>query len=370
MGKSEKREFFSAAWWKKLPGNLWHLLLRSPLASLIAAIIFGGIIIEILGYSAFTTYGALVTGAFSDFGKVIITLAQMTPVMFTGLAYAIVSRAGLTNLGMEGQLLGGAMAAAIVGLYVPEAIVFLGPIPALLAAAVVGGLIALIPALLKRWLGSNEMLISLMLNYVVELFTIYLVNYVVATPDNITPATSPVLPSSKLTTLIPGSQLSSGFLIAIVIAVIMWFFLYKTGPGYMLRATGVNLSASNFKGINVKQYSVWAFVVGGMIAGLGGAVQVLGVHGNFIQGMSPGYGWDGMSAALLGGCEPIGVIFGSLVFGAMRSGGIYLSRTTDIPSDFIYVIEGILMMFIATPMLLRRLQRKNRASQEVGNGSH
>lgn len=344
-------------------GAFWKLLIKSPLASLIVALIAGGIIIEIIGYSALETYGALVVGAFSSWGNIVTTLAQMTPVMFTGLSYALANRAGMINLGMEGQLLGGAMAAALVGLYFPESVAFLGPLPALVAAGLAGGFVAFIPALLKRLLGSNEMLISLMLNYVVTLYTIYLVNYVVMSPTNITPATSPVQPWAMLGKLVSGSQLSTGFLIAIAIALLLWFFLYKTGPGFMLRAIGSNRSAATFKGINANAYAMNAFTVAGVIAGLGGAVQVLGVHGNFIQGMSPGYGWDGMSAALLGANEPFGVLLGSLVFGAMRSGGIYLARTTKTPSDFIYVIEGILMLFIATPALLRRMLTKK---QKIG----
>jgi len=348
---SNKFSVFKGSEKESLPKRLLTALINSPLASFIMAIIIGGIFIQIIGYNAFKTYGSLFVGAFSDWSKIVVTLAQMTPVMFTGLSYTIAYRAGLLNLGMEGQLLMGAMTAAVVGQYVNV----LGPVGALVAAAIAGGIVAAIPALLKRFLNSNEMLISLMLNYVVTLFTGYLVNYVVMDPNNITPTTAPVKEWAELPKLVAGTQLNAGWLIAVAIAFVMWYFLYYTGPGYMLRATGTNLSASAFKGINVKTYSVGAFIVAGMIAGVGGAVQVLGVHGNFIQGMSPGYGWDGMSAALLGGCEPIGTILGSLVFGAMRAGGIYMARVTDTPSDFIYVIEGVLMLFIATPAILRKM---------------
>jgi ABC-type uncharacterized transport system permease subunit len=333
-------------------------LTDSPFLSFLVALVLGGIIIEVVGHSAVQTYIALFKGAFSSWRNFVITLTQMTPVIFTGLSYTIANKVGLINLGMEGQLLGGAMGAALVGLYLPDQIACFGPVPAILAAGIVGGCVAFIPAFLNRILSSNEMLISLMLNYVVSLMTIYLVNYVVQTPDNITPATSPVRKWAELTKLVPGTQLSTGLLIALALVFLLWFFLYKTGAGFMVRAVGLNRGVSEFKGINAKQYSMMAFVIAGCVAGIGGAVQVLGVHGNFIQGMSPGYGFDGMAAALLGGLEPVGLIFGSLVFGAMRSGSIYLSRTTTTPADFIYVIEGLLILFIATPSIIRRLLRQ------------
>ncbi|MEG1523675.1 MAG: ABC transporter permease [Clostridia bacterium] len=349
---------------KELPMAIWSYFLRSPIASLLAAIIVGGIIIQLNGYSALETYSALLKGAFSDWNKIVTTMTQMTPVMFTALAYTIGYRAGLINLGMEGQLIGGALAAAIAGYFVPAQFAFLGPLPAIVAAMLAGGFIAAIPAVLKRWLNSNEMLISLMLNYVVDLFSIYMVNFVVKSSDNITPATSPVQPWAMLGKIVPNSQLSTGFLLAIVLTILLWLFLYKTSAGFKLRATGINKSAATFKGIQSNRVAMYAFIMSGMIAGIGGAVQVLGVHNYFIQGMSPGYGWDGLSAALLGSCEPFGGVLGSLVFGAMRSGSIYLSRTTSIPSDFIYVIEGTLMIFVATPALMRRLLKRNQAKKQ------
>ena len=346
--------------------KFWNFLIVSPVSALVVAFVASGIIITLIGYNPFLTYGYLLVGAFGSVNNIVGTLGQMTPVLFTGLAFMLANRASLSNLGMEGQFLGGAMASALIAVALPG---WVGGIArvlvALLAGALVGGLIALIPAILKRLLSSSEMLISLMLNYVVDLFTVYLLNYVVQNPDNITPATTPIPDSAKLPQLVHGSQLTVGFIIAISIAVICWVFLYKTVPGYRVRAIGSNESAAGYKGINAKRTMMWVMIASGAIAGLGGAVQIQGVHYSFIKGMSPGYGWDGVSAALLGGGEPLGTVLGTLVFGALRSGSMYLGRMYSVPSDFIYMLEGSMLFFIAAPTILHRLKRDLRRYERL-----
>lgn len=339
----------------------WNWFIVSPISAIILSFIISGILIAILGYNPFITYKYLLTGAFGGFDKIVSSLALMTPVLFCGMSHMLASRVGMSNLGMEGQFLGGAMAAALVALVCPPWLGHIGSIlVCLLASIAVGGFIAFIPAFIKRKLGGSEMLTSLMLNYVVDLFTLYLLHDVVQNPGNIVPATSPIPEYAKMTQLISGTQLTTGFILAIVIAAILWGFLYKTVPGYKVRAIGVNPSASRFKGLNEKRTQMWIFIVAGAIAAVGGAVQILGVHYSFIQGMSPGYGWDGVSASLLGSCEPFGVILGALVFGALRSGSMYLGRMYSVPSDFIYMLEGTTMLFIAAPAILRRLKRSIR----------
>lgn len=344
--------------------GVWNWFVVSPVCALIVSFLISGILIAFLGYNPFLTYGYLLTGAFGGIDQIVGSLALMTPVLFCALSHMLGSRVGLSNLGMEGQFLGGAMTAALVALACPASMGHLPTVVICLASgALMGGLIAAVPAIIHRRLGGSEMLISLMLNYVVDLFTIYLLHDVVQNPDNITPATSPIGDHAKLTQLSPGTQLTTGFLLAVVIAALLWIFLYKSVPGYKLRAIGVNPSAARFKGMNEKRTRMWAFIVAGCIAGIGGAVQIQGVHYSFIQGMSPGYGWDGVSAALLGSCEPFGVILGSFVFGALRSGSMYLGRMYSVPSDFIYMLEGTMMLFIAAPAILRKLKRETKKAE-------
>lgn len=337
--------------------RFWNWLIVSPVSAMLCSFVISGILIALLGYNPFITYGYLLTGAFGGMDKIVSSLALTTPVLFCGLSHMLGARVGVSNLGMEGQFLGGAMTAALVALVCPTS---MGRIPViiicLLSGALMGGVIGAVPAIIKRKLGGNEMLISLMMNYVVDLFTLYLLHNVVQNPDNITPATSPIPNEARLTQLVSGTQLTTGFLMALVISGLLWVFLYKTVSGYKVRAIGINPSVSRYKGMNEQRTMMWVFTVAGAIAGIGGAVQIQGVHYYFIQGMSPGYGWDGISAALLGSCEPLGTILGSLVFGALRSGSMYLGRMYSVPSDFIYMLEGLTMLFIAAPALLRKLK--------------
>lgn len=336
-------------------GVFWEKLLLSPFASFVIALIVGAVVIACTGYSVSDAYGAMVTGAFGSIDNLIVTLSQATPVLFTALAYAFASKSGVINLGMEGQFLAGAMAATLAGIYLPSMPSWIAPVFPALAAILSGILVALIPAAIRRFLGGDDMLTSLLLNYVVTLFTEYLVNYPFRSPENIAPATISIQSYAEIPLLVEGTQLSYGLIIGIAIAVWMYYYLYKTVPGYEMRAIGQNSEAANFKGIQAKNISFKALLISGAIAALGGGLMVQSVYHNFIQGISPGYGWDGMSAALLGGCGPFGTILGSVVFGALRSGGIYMSRVTTLPADFISVIEGILLLFVAAPAIMRRL---------------
>lgn len=337
--------------------QFWNWLIVSPVSAMLCSFVISGILMALLGYNPFITYGYLLTGAFGGFDKIVSSLALMTPVLFCALSHMLGARVGVSNLGMEGQFLGGAMTSALVALVCPPSIGRFGVIViCLCAGAVMGGVIGAVPAIIKRKLGGNEMLISLMMNYVVDLFTLYLLHDVVQNPDNITPATAPIPDAAKLTQLVPGTQLTTGFLLALAISGLLWVFLYKTVSGYKVRAIGINPGVARYKGMNEQRTMMWVFIAAGAIAGVGGAVQIQGVHYSFIQGMSPGYGWDGISAALLGSCEPVGAILGSLVFGALRSGSMYLGRMYSVPSDFIYMLEGITMLFIAAPALLRKLK--------------
>lgn len=341
----------------------WNAFLNTPISSLILAILVSAIIVLLLGYNPIEIFRYLIIGAFGSWNNLVTTFSQMTPVMFCGLSYLLARKCGLSNMGMEGQYLLGAFAAAIVGIYVPDWLLFLGPVVPLLAAAFFGSLIAFVPIILKRLFGSSEMLVSLMMNYALLYLCQYLVNYVFMNPDNIIPVTSPVREQTHLSQLVHGSQLTTGFLIAIVITVVMWFILYKTVPGYKIRAIGANPSVSLHKGLNLGSVRMWTYIIAGAIAGLGGGVQVLGVHYYYIHGMTTNYGWDGIAAALLGGGEPFGNLAGSLVYGALRAGALNLSRMTDVNSDFVFVIEGVMLLFIATPELMRRFRMKEKAKQ-------
>ena len=345
----------------------WNYFLKTPISSLVLAIIVSAILVYLLGYNPFETFGYILYGAFGSWNNIVATMSQMTPVLFCGLSYLLARKCGLSNMGMEGQYLMGAFSAAVVGIYIPDWLLFFGPVVPLIIAGLFGAFIAFIPIILKRTLKSNEMLISLMINYALLFLCQYLVNYTFMDPNNIIPVTSPVKQKAYVGLIVPGSQLTYGFLLAIIITAALHFFFYKTIPGYKVRAVGANGSVALHKGLNNGRIQMWTYIVAGAIAGIGGGCQVLGVHHYYIHGMTTNYGWDGIAAALLGGGEPIGNFFGSLVYGALRAGGLNLSRMTDVNSDFIFVIEGVMLLFIATPELMRRFTVKVNNDEDEDN---
>ena len=344
--------------------TVFNKFLTTPAAALIIAFVICGIILKCLGYQAFEAYGALFKGAFGNAAGIARTLAQFTPVMFTGLAYTIAMKAKVVNLGAEGQFVGGGMAAALAGVYLPTILPYpIGFIIPLMIGVIAGALLGGFPALLNRQFRADIMLLSLMLNYIIILIT----NWMTKGPfqgEGANPATAIIKRSAEIPLLKSNSQLHLGFILALLAAVAFHIFLYKTPAGMEYRIVGLNPGVASYKGINRNKVIMRAMLISGGIAGMGGACMVLGVYHNFMVNMSPGYGWDGVAASLLGAGEPLTTAFGAFVFGAMRSGSVYLGRTTKIPSDFIFVIEGILIMFIVTPYLLKRLSIKEKKEEK------
>jgi ABC-type uncharacterized transport system permease subunit len=331
--------------------------------SFVLAIITATVLIQLAGFSVLEGYRAMLEGIFGSTITIADVFARATPLIFTGLSVAIALRAGLFNVGTEGQLLLGAMAAALVGL--------IGGIPAWIhiplaffAAAIVGGLWGMVPAFLKARFHAHEVITTIMLNYVVILFTGYLANYTFHPESEMMPATDYIVRSAELPRLIPGSQLTIALFVAIICAVLLGLLLKRSYLGYEIRAVGLNAQAAEAKGISQTRIWVLTMLISGAVAGMGGAGEVLGVHRRFIEGFSPGYGFDGIAVALMGSSDPLGTVPAGIVLGAIRSGALMMDRTTRIPADFVVVIQGLILIFLSVPGLLRIILEKRRAVVE------
>jgi simple sugar transport system permease protein len=326
------------------------------------AFLVGALVLLVSGFSPIEAYGSLLVGAFGDIYGLGQTLTQTTPIVFTALAFLFAFKAGLFNIGAEGQFLVGAFAAAIAGISfngLPSII----HIPlALLVGAVVGGLWALIPALLKTELGAHEVITTMMLTYVAIYVTGYLANDVFRAEGWV--AQTPLIVSSaELPRILPPTQLSASLFLGILLVGLTYYVLQKTILGYEVRAIGLNPLAAKNAGINVKRGLIIALVISGALAGLGGAGEVLGVHRRFIDGFSPGYGWDGLAVALIGGLNPIGALLAALLFGILRSGGMTMNRVTGVPIDIVTILQGLVILFVAAPVIIKYL-RKRRAKND------
>ncbi len=331
--------------------------------SFILAIITATVLIQLAGFSVLEGYQAMLEGIFGSTITIADVFARATPLIFTGLSVAIALRAGLFNVGTEGQLLLGAMAAALVGLV--EGIPAWIHIPlAFFAAATAGGLWGMVPAFLKARFHAHEVITTIMLNYVVILFTGYLANYTFHPESEMMPATGYIVRSAELPRLIQGSQLTIALFVAIICAVLLGLLLRRSYLGYEIRAVGLNAQAAEAKGISQTRIWVLTMLISGAVAGMGGAGEVLGVHRRFIEGFSPGYGFDGIAVALMGSSDPLGTVPAGIVLGAIRSGALMMDRTTRIPADFVVVIQGLILIFLSVPGLLRIILEKRRSVVE------
>jgi len=324
--------------------------------AILIAFLAGAMALLATGYSPLKAYSAMIKGAFGDVYGIGQTLTQASPIIFTALAFLLAFKCGLFNIGAEGQLLVGAFATALVGISFHGLPAFIHAPMALTAGALAGGLWGLIPAILKTRFGAHEVITTMMLNYIALYLTGYMVNYPYKAPGWVS-QTVPIEKSAELPRILQPTQLSASIVIAVFAAVILQYMLRRTTFGYRVRAVGLKLSVAEGSGINTKRTMILSLALSGAIAGLGGSGEIMGVHRRFIEGFSPGYGWDGLAVALVGGLNPIGVLLAAVLFGAIRSGGMVMTRTTGVPLDLINVLQSLVIFFVAVPMLARLFKR-------------
>jgi len=343
---------------KELPGPSPRLsVFRTQLVAILMAFVVGAIVLQLTGYSPVEAYGAMLRGAFGDTYGIGQTLTHATPIIFTALAFLFAFKSGLFNIGAEGQFLVGALGAAIVGISFERLPAVVHVPLALLVGAIAGGLWGFIPAFLKTRFGAHEVITTMMLSYVALYLTGYMVNYPFKAPGWVA-QTVPISPSAALPRILPPTQLSASIFVAGLLTLGTQYVLRKTTFGFEIRATGLNPDAAQNAGINVDRKLILALVVSGAIAGLGGSGEILGVHRRFIEGFSPGYGWDGLAVALVGGNNPYGAVLAAVLFGALRSGGMIMTRATGVPLDIVFLLRALVILFVAAPTLIRSLLKR------------
>jgi general nucleoside transport system permease protein len=326
-----------------------------PIIAVLLGILVGTIIMIVTGYNALAAFIALWNGAFGEvyyFGEVI---RQVTPLILAGLSVAFAFRTGLFNIGVEGQLIVGWLAAVWVGIAfdLPPGI---HAIVAVLAAAVAGALWAFIPGLLKAKFRVHEVIVTIMLNYTALHVTNYLIRTVLSERSDRTEMIkeTATLRSPFLEGLTDYSRLHWGIVIALIAVFIMWFLLEKTTRGYELRAVGFNQHASHYAGMNVDTNIILSMVISGAFAGLAGAMEGLGTFGYAsIKGGFTGVGFDGIAVALLGANGPIGVILAALLFGALKVGALNMPLEAGVPNELVDIIIALIVFFVAASYMIR-----------------
>lgn len=323
-----------------------------PLAAVIVGLLIGTAVLVAHGVNAMAAYSALWQGSFGNLVAIGRTLEKTTPLVFSGLALAFAFKAGLFNIGAQGQLLLGALAAAVVGFGLKGLPAVIHIPLALVSGAAVSGLYAFLQGVLKVYTGAHEVITGIMLNYVAINLTDYLVAgpFKDPTPGNIIARTSLIQDTSQIPQL---GCLPLGFVIGLGAALILWWLMKKTILGFELRTIGLNVSAAQYAGINVKRLLVLTMFFSGILAGLGGAVETQGVVHRYQPGFNVGLGFDGITIALLARTHPLGVIPAALLVGAMRAGSNQMQFSAGVSPEIIDVILALILFLVAADRLLR-----------------
>lgn len=325
------------------------------------AVTVGSVVLLASGSNPLDVYGLMLREAFGDTQRFAATLTAATPVLFTGLATALSFRTGVFNVGIEGSFVAGGLATAVVGYSLSG---LPGPIlitVALLAGATVGLLVVAGPGLLlARW-GVDEVVTTLMINFIVAGVAAWLVNNFLLAQGVANSATPLIAPQAQLPRLLPPSQLHFGLIVGIGVAALYGAWMRRSSTGYELRMTGVNARFADAQGLRVSHAMIVAVLISGAIGGLGGGVHALGVVNRFVVGFSPGYGFTGIAVALLGRNSAIGVILAALLFGALASAGATVQLFSNIPLDIIDVLQGTIMIFAVVQIVSLTRGRGNAA---------
>lgn len=347
---------------KRLKELLNSLLV--PLLAIITAIIIGGIIIAVVGGNPFAAYLGLAQGAFGSAKALSETAVWATPYIFAGLAVALAFKGGLFNIGAEGQLAVGAVVSALIGYALPgwlhTSLPWFIHLPLTMGLGVLGGAIwGAIPGALKAYTGGHEVINTIMMNYIALNITSFLLNGPMRDPNplNLSAKTPDIAVSARIPPIFPGLRVHWGFVLALLMAVFVWWLLQKTTLGFEIRTVGANPDAAKYAGINVKWNIILTMGISGALAGLAGVIEVTALNYRHELGFAVGYGFDAIAIALLGKNNPYGVVLAAILFGAMRNGGTRMQFLTQIPVDIISVIQALILLFVAADAIIRFIYR-------------
>jgi ABC-type uncharacterized transport system permease subunit len=343
-----------------------------PLLAMLSALLIGAAMLLLLKANPLQAYAALVAGVFGSVYGFTQSLVKATPLLLVGLGICISFRASVINIGGEGQIIAGALLATWFSLAFRTWPGWL-LLPATMVMGFIGGAVwGFVPGILKARLNVNEILTTVMMNAI----AIQLMNFLLQGPmidpagvmaGTFLPQTERLPEQVWLPRLVPQTLLHAGAIIAVVLAVAVYIFLWRTTIGYRIRAVGLNREASRHAGINVPFYQALSLTLSGGFAGLAGVVEVIGVQHRLLEGISSGYGFSGIVAALFGGLHPLGLIPASWLFGSLLVGADKMQRAVQVPSALIDTVLGLVVMFVVGSAFLSRRWAARRALAAAGS---
>jgi simple sugar transport system permease protein len=327
-----------------------------PLLSVLVAMIFGGIMIAVQGINPLFAYEVLFKTAFLSLDGIAVTLAKATPLILSGLAVAVCLRAGLFNIGAQGQLISGALASAWAGYNFVGLPMFVHIPLAMLFGATFGALVAFIAGALKAYRGVHEVITTIMLNSMVIAIADYLASTPFKEPDQPLTRTPAIQDSARIPDIF---GLPFGFFIAIAFSIALWWLLKNTTTGFRIETIGRNRNAGWYAGISVKRVTILSMIFGGSIAGIAGAIETLSITGRFEPAFNAGLGFDGITVALLGRGNALGVIPAAILIGGMRAAGSTVQFKTGVSPEIVDLLLALILFFVTAPLLARLFKRRH-----------
>lgn len=341
-----------------------------PVAGMLIALLIGAIMLAILRANPLDAYAAMVSGAVGSVYGLTQTLVKATPLLLVGLGICIAFRASVINIGAEGQIIAGALAATWFPLAFRTWPGWLLIPSTLIVGFLAGAAWGFVPGILKARFRVNEILSTVMMNSIALQLMNLLIRGPLMDPSGIEAGTylaqSERLPEQVwLPRLVPQTLLHAGAILALVLAVAVYFFLWRTTIGYRIRAVGLNPDASRYAGINVPFYQALSLTLAGGFAGIAGVVEVIGVQHRLLDGITSGYGFSGIVAALFGGLHPLGMIPASILFGGLLVGADQMQRAVQVPSSLIDAMLGLVVLFVVGSALWTRRWTAKRQMQAL-----
>lgn len=347
-----------------------------PALAVITALAIGAIIMLIFGDNPLAAYSGLFQGAFGSARGWSTTVRKMTPLILTGLSVAVAFRAGLFNIGASGQFIMGTVAAVAVGVNF-EGLPLAIHLPLALLAGIAGGVFwGFIPGALKVFTGAHEVITTIMLNYIASLFagwTVYAGGTQGQTPGPLwdrtagpISETADVFMSARLPYIFGDPyRVHFGVVLAVLVAIVMGWVIFKTTLGFEIRTVGQNSKAARYAGINTKWIVILTMMIAGGLAGLAGGIETLGLNHKFAPEFTGGVGFDGITVALLGQANPLGVVASAFLLGAMDAGAGRMQFDSGVSTDIILIIQGLVLAFVAAPTIIREIYRIRRPLRDT-----
>jgi simple sugar transport system permease protein len=351
-------------------------MLLIPILAVFTALVVGALVMWVSGDNPFAAYRGLWNGAFGNARNWSETIRKTTPLILTGLSVAIAFKAGLFNIGASGQFVIGSVCAVAVGVNFGGLPAFIH-LPLAMLAGIAGGMFwGFIPGALKVFTGAHEVIVTIMLNYVASLFagwTVYAGGTQGQTPGPLWDTTAgaisetaDVFVSARLPWIFGDPyRVHWGVVVALLAALLMWWIIFKTTLGFATRTVGANSKAARYAGINVNWTIILTMMIAGGLAGLAGTIETLGLNHKFAPEFTGGVGFDGITVALLGQTNPIGVVLSAFLLGALDAGGSGMQFDSGVPADIIQVIQALVLAFVAAPTIIRQLYRIRKPSDQI-----